>query len=89
MISLYDHPLSPYGQKVKIAMAREGPGLRDRLAGRPGRRRRGGRLRRGPTRAPRSRPLVDGDVRVFDSTVILEYLEDAYPTPSILPKAPG
>ena len=29
--------------------------------------------------------LVDGDLSVFDSTIILEYLEDAYPEPSLRP----
>jgi glutathione S-transferase/RNA polymerase-associated protein len=29
--------------------------------------------------------LVDGEVSVFDSTIILEYLEDAYPEPSLRP----
>ena len=29
--------------------------------------------------------LVDGDLTLFDSTVILEYLEDAYPTPPLYP----
>ena len=29
--------------------------------------------------------LVDGDVVVYDSTVILEYLEDRYPEPAALP----
>lgn len=29
--------------------------------------------------------LVDGDLALFDSTVILEYLEDAYPTPPLYP----
>jgi glutathione S-transferase/RNA polymerase-associated protein len=33
--------------------------------------------------------LVDGDTRVFDSTVILEYLEDAYPQPAMRPGAPA
>jgi glutathione S-transferase/RNA polymerase-associated protein len=33
--------------------------------------------------------LIDGDVQVFDSTVILEYLEDKWPTPALLPKAPA
>jgi len=33
--------------------------------------------------------LVDGDLTLFDSTVILEYLEDAYPTPPLFPKAPA
>ena len=27
-----------------------------------------------------------GDFAVFDSTVILEYIEDAYPTPALLPR---
>ena len=31
--------------------------------------------------------LVDGEVQVFDSTLILEYLEDAYPTPPVLPRS--
>ena len=32
--------------------------------------------------------LVDGDLTLYDSTVIFEYLEDAYPTPSLYPHAP-
>lgn len=31
--------------------------------------------------------LVDGDVRVFDSTIILEYIEDKWPEPALLPPA--
>lgn len=30
--------------------------------------------------------LIDGDLTLFDSTVILEYLEDAYPTPALYPR---
>jgi glutathione S-transferase len=30
--------------------------------------------------------LVEGDLTLFDSTVILEYLEDAYPEPPLYPK---
>ena len=30
--------------------------------------------------------LVDGDLTVFDSTVIFEYLEDAYPQPALYPR---
>jgi glutathione S-transferase len=30
--------------------------------------------------------LVDGDLTLFDSTVIFEYLEDAYPQPALYPK---
>lgn len=31
--------------------------------------------------------LIDGDLTLYDSTVILEYLEDAYPDPPLYPKA--
>jgi glutathione S-transferase len=31
--------------------------------------------------------LVDGDLALFDSTVILEYLEDAYPEPPLYPRS--
>ncbi len=33
--------------------------------------------------------LVDGDVTVYDSTIILEYLEDRHPTPALYPPDPG
>jgi glutathione S-transferase len=32
--------------------------------------------------------LIDGDVEIFDSTQIFEYLEDKYPAPSLWPHAP-
>lgn len=32
--------------------------------------------------------LVDGDLTLCDSTLILEYLEDAYPTPALYPAEP-
>jgi glutathione S-transferase len=33
--------------------------------------------------------LQDGDLAVFDSTVIFEYLEDAYPQPALYPRDPA
>ena len=33
--------------------------------------------------------LVDGDVTLYDSTLILEYLEDRYPTPPLMPRDPA
>jgi len=33
--------------------------------------------------------LVDGDLSLYDSTVIIEYLEDAYPEPALYPRNPG
>lgn len=32
--------------------------------------------------------LLDGDLALYDSTVIIEYLEDAYPSPPLFPKSP-
>jgi glutathione S-transferase len=32
--------------------------------------------------------LVNGDLSLYDSTVIFEYLEDAYPEPALYPKQP-
>jgi len=32
--------------------------------------------------------LIDGDLTLFDSTLILEYLEDAYPQPALWPSDP-
>jgi glutathione S-transferase len=33
--------------------------------------------------------LVDGDLEIYDSTVILEYLEDRYPEPPLYPRDPA
>lgn len=86
MITLYDHPLSPYGQKVKIALREKGVAFETVSPGGLGA---GGAAGAFAEANPRAEvpTLVDGDVSVFDSTVILEYLEDAYPTPPMLPKS--
>jgi glutathione S-transferase/RNA polymerase-associated protein len=83
-ISLYDHPLSPYAQKVKIAMREKGLAFETIAPGGLGA---GGAAGAFTEVNPRAEvpALVDGEVAVFDSTVILEYLEDAYPTPAVLP----
>ena len=33
--------------------------------------------------------LVDGDARVFDSTIIVEYLEERWPEPATQPASPA
>src|SRR5258708_25158500 len=33
--------------------------------------------------------LIDGEARIFDSTIILEYIEDKWPTPPLLPRDPA
>ena len=86
MITLYDHPLSPYAQKVKISLREKGLAFEAQLPGGLGA---GGAQGPFVQASPRAEvpALVDGDVRVFDSTIILEYLDDAYPEPAMRPKS--
>ncbi len=88
MVLLYEHPLSPYVQKVKIALRTKaipfeiraplGDGGDDPadafVAANP----------RGEVPA-----LVDGDLGIFDSTIILEYVEEKWPSPPLLPADPA
>ena len=86
-LRLYDHPLSPYGQKVKIALIEKGvdfEGMLPRAIG-------SGQVDDAFASAnPRGEvpALLDGDAAIFDSTVILEYIEDKWPKPALLPTTP-
>jgi glutathione S-transferase len=90
-MKLYSGPLSLYSRKIEIALYEKGitfervmvpfdqtvgysPKHPDVLAINP----------KGQVPV-----LVDGDIEIYDSTVILEYLEDAYPVPPLYPKAVG
>ena len=87
-MKLYSGPLSLFSRKVEIALHEKGlaferimvrftqtegyhPKHPDVLAANP----------RGQVPV-----LVDGDLVLYDSTVILEYLEDAYPDPALYPR---
>lgn len=88
MVIVYEHPLSPYAQKVKIALREKKVPFEARLPGGVGA---GGAAGEFVEANPRAEvpALIDGDVRVFDSTIILEYIEDKWPTPPLLPKTPA
>jgi glutathione S-transferase len=88
MIRLYDHPLSPYAQKVKIALREKNLPFETVMPGGLGA---GGAQGEFVEASPRAEvpALVDGDLRIFDSTIILEYLDDAYPEPAMRPAAPA
>jgi glutathione S-transferase len=86
MMKLLSNPLSPYGRKVKIAMAMKGLGDKIEVV-------------RVDTNIPdnpdinRANPLakipalvVDGNTAIFDSHVICEYLDSLAPTPVLFPK---
>jgi glutathione S-transferase len=87
-MKLYSAPLSLFARKVEIALGEKGlpyervmvpftqaagyqPKHPDVLAANP----------KGQVPV-----LVDGDLTLFDSTLIFEYLEDAYPTTPLYPK---
>lgn len=85
MLTLYEHPLSPYAQKCKIALLEKGVPFQLKMPTAIG----SGQVDAEFLKAsPRGEvpALVDGDFAVFDSTVILEYIEDSYPTPALLPR---
>ena len=85
MITLYEHPLSPYAQKVKIALREKGLEFEALSPGGLGA---GGVQGDFAKVSPRGEvpALVDGETAIFDSTIILEYLEDKWPSPALLPK---
>lgn len=88
MIVLYEHPLSPYAQKVKIALRAKGVDFEARLPKGLGSGAAADDFAAGNPR--REVPLlIDGDQRIFDSTVILDYVEERWPEPALMPAAPA
>ena len=84
---LYEHPLSSYAQKVKIGLREKGLAFDKETPNALGSGKAAGSFAEA---SPRNEvpALVDGDARIFDSTIILEYLEDKFPSPPLLPMDP-
>jgi glutathione S-transferase/RNA polymerase-associated protein len=87
MVILYEHPLSPFAQKVKIALAEKDVTYESRMpdlfAG-------------GDAEFVKANPrqevpalVVSDQAAIFDSTIILEYIEDRWPQPPLLPSLPA
>jgi glutathione S-transferase len=87
-VLLYEHPLSPYAQKVKIALREKGIPFELAMPDAIGSGASGGDFL---TANPRGEVpvLLDGGIGVFDSTIILEYLEEKWPNPALLPASPA
>jgi glutathione S-transferase/RNA polymerase-associated protein len=87
-IKLWEHPLSPYAQKVKIALREKSIEFDAALPDAIGSGTTGGEF---IAANPRGEVpvLVDGDTAIFDSTIILEYIEDQWPSPALLPASPA
>jgi len=86
MPTLYEHPLSPYAQKVKIALGEKGIQFETKLPDILGGSDRDEFLAVSPRLEVPA--LLDGENAIFDSTIILEYIEDRWPEPPLLPETP-
>lgn len=87
---LYSGPMSMFGAKAQIAIAEKGLacdtvmvpfGLRRRYDPKDPEVVRVNPKKQVPV-------LIDGDVEIYDSTQIFEYLEDTYPEPALWPASP-
>jgi glutathione S-transferase/RNA polymerase-associated protein len=87
MIDLLEHPLSPYAQKVKIALVEKGVPFTVRTPQAIGSGATPADFRAASPRGEVPVLFADGQP-IFDSTIILEYIEDRFPTPALLPADP-
>ena len=85
---LYDHPLSSYAQKVKIALREKGLAFERMLPDDFGTGRRDTAFATANPRGEVPVLLLDDKTPIFESTVILEYIEERWPEPSLLPADP-
>jgi glutathione S-transferase len=85
MPTLYELALSPFVQKVKIALREKGVDFERRSSFDPAH---ADDFAHGNPR--REVPMfVDGDVRIWDSTVIVDYIEERWPDPALMPGGPA
>ena len=85
MIKLYEHPFSPYVQKVKIALYEKNVPFEVEIPNAFS----GAATDFGKTNPRLEVPaLVDDGFSIFDSTIILDYIEEKWPTPALLPISP-
>ena len=85
---LYEHPLSSYAQKVKIALREKALDFKMETPPALGSGKADGVFAAASLRNEVP-ALIDGDAQIFDSTIILEYLEDKFPSPALLPRDPA
>src|SRR5262245_4062603 len=86
MLTLYDDVFSPYARKVRIALYEKDVPF-ERIRALHGDCNRTDFVHVNPRAEVPA--LIDGDLQLYDSTVICEYLEERYPTPSLYPGDPG
>jgi len=86
-MKLYSAPLSLFSRKVEIALGEKGLAFEREMVAFT--QERGYQPKHPDVLAANPKGqvpvLVDGDLTLFDSTLIFEYLEEAYPAPPLLP----
>jgi glutathione S-transferase len=88
MLKLYDFPMSPRARKPRIVLAEKGlPYEKVNVDITKGEQKKPEYLAINPYgKVP---ALQDGGVNVYESTIIMEYLNDKYPDPPLLPTDSG
>ncbi|MGH7058302.1 MAG: glutathione S-transferase family protein, partial [Acetobacteraceae bacterium] len=89
-MKLYSGPLSLFSRKVEIALGEKGLLFEREMVPFSQKKGYAPKLPAVLAANPKGQVpvLVDGELTLYDSTVIFEYLEDAYPTPPLYPRAP-
>lgn len=86
MLTLYDDVFSPYARKVRILLYEKDIPF-ERVRALHGDCNRTDFVHVNPRAEVPA--LVDGEVSLFDSTVICEYLEESHPEPALYPREPA
>lgn len=88
MLKLYDFPMSPRARKVRIVLAEKGlPYEKITVDITKGEQKKPEFLAVNPYgKVP---ALQDDGLAIYESTIIMEYLNDKYPNPPLLPVDPG
>lgn len=85
---LWEHPLSPYAQKVKIALREKGVAFEVRMPTGVGTGSGDDAFANGSPR--REVPTLEHNgLTIFDSRIITDYIEETWPTPAISPTIPA
>jgi glutathione S-transferase len=88
MLKLYDFPMSPRARKVRIVLAEKGLQYEKVTVD----------ITKGEQKKPeflavnpygKVPALQDNGLAIYESTIIMEYLNDRYPNPPLLPTDPG
>lgn len=89
MLMLFDHPLSSFSQKVKIALREKGVAFEAQLPADFGAANKGSPFAKANPRAEVPVLLPEHGAPIFDSTIIVEYVEETWPDPPLLRGSPA